>query len=68
MDIDVERTEFQVLMSINWQRVDIKYILLEQREMSLIGVLESQEYRFLSLLGYEAIGKFDRTVIYKKQN
>lgn len=67
LDIDVEGTELQVLESIDWEKINVKFILLEQRGLTLKGVLQSQEYKFLTNMGYEAIGKFDRTVIYEKK-
>lgn len=67
MDIDVEGLEFQVLSSINWDSVSIKYILLEHRRANLAEVLQSSKYIFLSERGYEAIHKFGNTVIYERK-
>lgn len=67
MDIDVEGMELQVLSSINWDNVSVKYILLEQRGLNLAEVLQSEEYAFLAQQGYEAICKFDRTVVYERK-
>lgn len=67
MDIDVEGMELKVLSSINWDNVSVKYILIEQRGLSLAEVLQSEEYTFLAKQGYEAICKFDRTVVYERK-
>lgn len=66
MDIDVEGMELEVLRSINWEKVSIECLLVEQRGLSLLDIIESEVYKFLRDKGYIPISKFDRTVIYEK--
>lgn len=64
MDIDVEGMELQVLNSIDWNKVKIKCLLVEQRNMSLHDVLESEVCKLLEKRGYSPVSKYNRTVIY----
>lgn len=66
IDIDVEGMELKVLNSINWKKVNISCILVEQRRMSLIDVIESPVCKFLADRGYSPVSKYNRTVIYTK--
>lgn len=66
MDIDVEGMELQVLNSIDWSKVRINYILVEQRRMSLIDVVKSPVCKSLADQGYVPMSKYNRTVIYEK--
>ena len=68
MDIDVEGMEMEVLTSIKWEEMCIRFILLEQRGMNLKEIIQSEEYIFLANQGYEAINKYNRTVIYEKKS
>lgn len=67
IDIDVEGMEMNVLKSIDWDKVSIECILIEQRGLTLLGVVKSEVCKFLIGKGYAPISKFDRTVIYEKQ-
>lgn len=64
IDIDVEGMELQVLNSIDWESVNIRCILLEQKALSLYGVLESEACKLLRTKGYIPVNKYNRTVIY----
>lgn len=66
LDIDVEGMELKVLQSIDWNNVSINCILLEQRKMTLLDVIRSEEYKFLKNKGYVPVSKYNRTVIYEK--
>lgn len=66
IDIDVEGMELKVLNSINWNKVNISCILVEQRKMSLFDVVESSVCKFLADRGYVPLSKYNRTVIYTK--
>lgn len=68
MDIDVEGMELEVLQSIDWENVTIECLLVEQRGMSLLDVLQSDICVFLKEKGYTPINKYNRTVIYEKGN
>lgn len=64
IDIDVEGMELNVLNSIDWNKVEINCLLVEQRNMSLKDVLESEVCKLLQEKGYTPISKYNRTVIY----
>lgn len=64
VDIDVEGMELKVLNSIDWDRVEISCILVEQKGMSLYDVLESEVCKLLESKGYYPVNKYNRTVIY----
>lgn len=64
MDIDVEGKELEVLKSINYDRVQIQYLLIEQLQSDLKSVLNSEIAGFLEIYGFSPVSKFDRTVIY----
>lgn len=66
MDIDVEGMEMTVLQSINWEKVDINVILVEQKNMSIEDVMSSEIYQFLKDKGYIVMNKYRRTVFYEK--
>lgn len=66
MDIDVEGMELEVLESIDWEQVSIECILVEQRRMTLIDVINSDVYKFLDGKKYSPVSKYNRTVIYEK--
>lgn len=66
IDIDVEGMELEVLQSIDWNKVCIKCILLEQRRMTLLDVIHSDTYEFLKDKGYIPVCKYNRTVVYEK--
>mgnify|MGYP002509467386 CR=1 FL=1 len=66
MDIDVEGMELEVLKSIDWNKVNISCIIVEQRRMSIFDVVKSSVCRFLSDRGYIPVSKYNRTVIYTK--
>ena len=67
LDIDAEEMDFQVLQGIDWNRVQIECILIEQRTKNLREVMESDICSFLSTKGYEPVNKYNRTVIYEKK-
>lgn len=64
IDIDVEGMELEVLASIPWEEVNIRCILIEQKNMNLPEVLESEAYKLLDAHGYVPVNKYNRTVIY----
>lgn len=71
IDIDVEGTELDILQSIDFDKVDISYILLEQIPLdkglySMEDIIHTREYDFLRERGYIAASKYDWTVIYEK--
>lgn len=67
MDIDVEGMELKVLNSIPWDEIKISCILVEQRGMSLYDVLESEICKLLIDKGYIPVSKYNRTVIYMRE-
>mgnify|MGYP006934579716 CR=1 FL=1 len=58
--------EIQVLKSIDWNKVTIECILVEQKGMNLADILNSEVCEFLNKMRYLPVNKFDRTVIYEK--
>ena len=68
LDIDVEEHEKEVINGIDFNKVDIDYILVEQLSMDLETVVSSEIAHILKKYGFCAICKFDRTVIYEKRN
>ncbi len=64
IDIDVEGMEISVLHSIDWDKVQIRCILVEQRGMTLYDVVKSEACKFLVEMGYMPMNKYNRTVIY----
>lgn len=67
LDIDVEGKELEVIKSIDFKRMDIKLLLIEQLAMNLEAVLNSEIASVLKGYGYHPVSKFDRTVVYKKR-
>lgn len=67
LDIDAEEMDFEVLQGIDWNKVQIECILIEQRTKNLREVMESDICSFLSTKGYEPVNKYNRTVIYEKK-
>ena len=65
MNIDVEGLEMQVLQSNNWNKYKPFFILIEQKNISVKELIESEIYSFLTSLGYECEWKGIRTAIYK---
>lgn len=68
LDIDVEGHEKEVINGIDFNKVDIDYILVEQLQMDLEAVVSSEIAQILREHGYCATCKFDRSVIYEKRN
>lgn len=66
MDIDVEGMEMSVLQSINWDKVEIKVILVEQKNINIEELISSDIYKFLKDKGYIVKNKYNRTVFYEK--
>lgn len=67
IDIDVEGMELNVLNSINWNKVQINCILVEQKDMILTDIISSEVYSFLVNKGYFLVDKYNRTAIYEKK-
>ncbi len=67
IDIDVEGMEMKVLRSIDWMKVSIDCILVEQKRMTLLDVIQSEACKFLESKGYVPVSKYNRTVIYEKR-
>lgn len=65
INIDVEGYEMQVLLSNDWEKFQPTFILVEQKNISISELLESEIYLFLKKMGYECEWKGIRTVIYK---
>lgn len=68
MDIDVEEHEMEVLKSIHLDIIDVDIILVEQLDSTLNDVVQSDIALYLKQYGYIVQSKFDRTVIYRKEN
>lgn len=66
MDIDVEGMEMEVLKSNNWEKYQPEYILIEQKNMNVEELKNSDVYIFLQQFGYTCEWKSLRTAIYKK--
>lgn len=66
MNIDVEGLEMQVLQSNDWNKYKPFFILIEQKNMSVKELIESEIYLFLTALGYECEWKGIRTAIYRQ--
>ena len=68
MSVDVEGFDFQVLKSNNWEKYKPKYILIEILDRSLNTLNFSDEYIYLSEIGYEAFSKTVNTVFFKRSD
>ncbi len=68
IDIDVEGMEMEVLKSNNWEKYQPEYILVEQKNMNVEDIKDSDIYIFLQQFGYICEWKSLRTAIYKKSN
>ncbi|MDE7272032.1 MAG: FkbM family methyltransferase, partial [Lachnospiraceae bacterium] len=67
LDIDVEGYELSVLNSNNWNLYRPTIVLIEQN-IKMEDILKSDVYFFMKDKGYEAVSKYNRTVIYKERN
>jgi len=65
LDIDVEGYELHVLYSNNWDLYRPTIVLCEQKT-GIEDVIKSEIFEFMKQKGYEAVSKYNRTVIYKK--
>lgn len=65
LDIDVEGNELDVLHSNNWDLYRPTIVLCEQK-VGIEDVACSDIYSFMKQNGYEAVSKYNRTVIYKE--
>lgn len=65
MDIDVEGNELDVLCSNNWDLYRPQIILCEQK-MRMEDIIKSEIYLFMKQNGYEAVSKYNRTMIYRE--
>lgn len=64
MNIDVEGMEMDVLKSNDWDRFKPDFIAIEQKNLYLDEILETEIYKFLEKLGYKCDYKSIRTAIY----
>lgn len=65
LDIDVEGNELNVLYSNNWNLYRPTIVLCEQI-IGMEDIIYSDIYSFMKQNGYDAISKYNRTVIYKE--
>jgi FkbM family methyltransferase len=65
LSIDVEGLDFQVLKSNNWFKYKPTVVVVEAYESSLIEVMGSEIYLYLTNFGYEIVAKTPNSVIYK---
>ena len=65
LDIDVEGNELDVLHSNNWELYRPTIVLCEQK-VGIEDIICSDIYSFMKQNGYEAVSKYNRTVIYKE--
>lgn len=65
MNIDVEGMELEVLRSNDWSRWRPKYLFIEQKNMSVEGLILSDIYKFLKEIGYRCNYLNVRTAIYQ---
>lgn len=65
INIDVEGLEMRVLQSMDWEKYRPDIILVEQKDILINELLESDIYQYLSQLGYVCEWKTSRTAIYK---
>jgi FkbM family methyltransferase len=67
MSIDVEGEDMNVLKSNDWDKYRPDYILLEILNVSTVdGLIESEEYQFLSKAGYGFFARTVNTAFFKK--
>lgn len=64
LDIDVEGYELYVLSSNNWEMYRPTIVLIEQK-MSMDDVINSTVHTYMKQKGYQAVSKYNRTVIYQ---
>lgn len=67
MSIDVEGLDEQVLRSNNWDKYKPTVILIEQHNILLQELMESEIFRYLNDKGYLLFGKCLNTAIYKRR-
>lgn len=64
LDIDVEGCEMCVLNSNDWDIYRPAIVLIEQR-MNMEDVINSAVHAYMNQKGYQAVSKYNRTVIYQ---
>ncbi len=64
LDIDVEGSEMRVLNSNNWDIYRPTIVLIEQK-MNMEDVINSAVHTYMKQKGYQAVSKYNRTVIYQ---
>lgn len=66
LSIDVEGSDFEVLLSNDWDKYKPKFILVESLNCSLRASLESPVLKFLEEKGYLACAKTLNTLLFSK--
>lgn len=66
ISVDVEGFDLRVLKSNNWEKHRPDFVLIEILNSSLNTLELSEEYKFMSNLGYEAYAKTKNTVFFKR--
>lgn len=64
LDIDVEGYELSALNSNNWEVYRPTIVLIEQK-MNMEDVINSTIHTYMKQKGYQAVSKYNRTVIYQ---
>lgn len=65
LTIDVEGLDFEVLISNDWKKFKPRYILVEDRNLSLIDPLKNETSSFLHHQGYSLFAKTVNTCFFK---
>lgn len=68
MSIDVEGLDLKVLKSNNWKKYQPNFVLIEIINSSLSDLTLSEEYKYLSNIGYEVFAKTMNTVFFKRSD
>ena len=67
MSIDVEGEDANVLKSNDWERYRPNFVLVEILSSSPIELIDTNEYRIMTGLGYEFFAKSMNTVFFKNK-
>lgn len=69
INIDVEGLDFEILESLNWEKYESKFLLIEDLDIvdkDIIGYEMSSMYQFLKEKNYSIVARTMRTLIFKK--
>ena len=69
MNLDIEGHELKVLETLDFNKINIKYLCIEMIEHNEVSVLNNEKIKdLLSQNNFKLIKNFDFNYIYKKEN